>query len=116
MTQTEQPAPTPTVFVPAMRPSPLAELASQPGADAVPEPGAAEPAAGLPRSGTAFAVVAALVCGVLGFLGTPVLLGPAAVVGAFAGERLGRSGTRNAAPAAVLVLTVAALVAALVLL
>lgn len=108
MTQIEQTTSTPTVSLPRPRPTP----------EVVPPPQIAPgpvPADGRRRLGTAFAVVAALVCGVLGLVVTPVLLGPAAIIGGFAGEHLGRSGTRKLVPASILAVTVAALVAAGVL-
>ncbi|MBN9103307.1 MAG: hypothetical protein J0I49_35220 [Pseudonocardia sp.] len=106
MTQIEQAASASTVSLPSMRPAPTAEVAP-------PAPAAVE----APRStGIAFAVVAALVCGALGLIVTPVLLGPAAIVGGFAGEHLGRTGTRKLVPAAILALTVTALLAAIILL
>lgn len=106
MNRIEQAASASTVSLPTMRPRPLAGAASPP--PAVPTPARR-------RTGTAFAAVAALACGVLGLLVTPVLLGPAAIVGGFAGEHLAREGSRRPVAAAVLALTVAALVAALVL-
>ncbi len=113
VTQIEGSASMPTVALPSMRPSPAAETAPPLYAATVPAP---VPATEPRRLGIGFAVVAALLCGVLGLVVTPVLLGPAAIVGGFAGEHLGRSGTRKLGPAAILAVTVAGLVAAIVLL
>ena len=74
MTPIEQAASTPTVALPSMRPTPQAGVAR-------PLPAAGPAPATTPhRLGTASAVVAALVCGVLGLVVTPVLLGPAAIL------------------------------------
>ena len=108
MTPIEQAATTPTVSVPSMRPSSPAEVAPPLFAATAP---ATEPR----HRGTALAVVAALVCGALGFVVGPVVLGPAAIIGGFAGEHLGRRGTRKLVPAAILAVTLAALVTALVI-
>ncbi len=67
------------------------------------------------RRGLTLAVTYGVVCGLLGLLVAPVLLGPAAVVGGFAGEHVGRSGTRQAGAIALLIAVVGALGAVLVL-
>jgi hypothetical protein len=96
----EQVVAAPPAHVPAMRLSPLSEVVFPPA-----------PAPASPRRGSAVAVVAAVVCGVLGLLVAPVLLGPAAIVGGFAGEH---AGTRRIGGIAVLTGTVGVLVAVLV--
>ena len=67
------------------------------------------------RRGLPVVLIYGVLCGVLGLLVAPVLLGPAAIVGGFAGEQVGRSGVRKAGAVAALVAVVGALVAVLAL-
>ena len=111
----------PPAQVPAMRPSPTAEAADPP-APGPPAPDPSVPARPVPvrpvptaRRGLPVALIYGVLCGVLGLLVAPVLLGPAAIVGGFAGEHVGRRGVRKAGAAAALVAVIGALVAVLVL-
>ncbi len=103
MIPSEQVAAAPPVQVPAMRPGPRRETAVR----AAPVPPS--------RRGLPVALTAGTLCGVLGLLVAPVLLGPAALAGGFAGEHLGRHGTRKAGAAAALVAVAGALATVLAL-
>lgn len=106
MTPIEQAAATPTVFVPAQRPAPQGAVAPLRPVVPVGTP---------PHRRLMATVLAALVCGALGLLVAPVLLGPAAIVGGLTGEHIARRGTSKAGAAAVLTLTIAALTLTLAL-
>ena len=102
MIPSEQAIATPPAHVPSMRPSPHAEVIS---------PGATPPR----RSGRPLTLAFGALCGVLGLLVAPVLLGPAAIAGGFAGELVGSRDARGAGAVAVLVAVVGGLVTALAL-
>ena len=87
-----------------MRPRPLAEMTFPAAVTHLPAP---------PRRGLAVAVACAAVCGALGLLVAPVLLGPAAVAGGFAGEHAGRGDTRTPGAIAVVIALAGALTAVL---